>query len=237
MSKVIVRSVAGLLHEGFNRQALIRGFVEVNQAAWPPPVPPRYLWTEKKVHSQFRHCPHLLFVAFADGQIIGTLSVIHISRENAEQVKDWEETSGYGTLSTHEPDGDCAFGLDLSVRPDAGEKAGDALIEKGILMSVILENRKGVFLGSRAPSYRKWAHERTIEEHVFGKNGRTRDPEIRLYQSEGFRIVRIVPGYMEDPESLNHGVLMFWENRLYPFTRWLPRGLTSRAARLLERWL
>lgn len=237
MSKVIVRSVAGLLREGFDRQTLIQGFVEVNQAAWPPPVPERYLWTEEKVCSQFEHCPHLLFVAFAGDRIIGTLSIIHISQEHAEGAKDWEQTSGFGTLSTHEPDGNCAFGLDLSVRPDAaGEKAGDALIEKGILCAVILENRKGVFLGSRVPSYRKWALKRTIEEHVFG-NGRTRDPEIRLYQSEGFRIIKIVPGYMEDPDSLNYGVLMFWENRLYRFTRWLPRALTSRIARLLERWL
>jgi hypothetical protein len=237
MSKVKVRSVSGLLKEGFNREILMEGFVEVNQAAWPPPVPERYLWTREKVTAQFEHCPHLLFVAFVEDRIIGTLSVIHTNEEVAKNTQDWEEMSGHGTLATHQPSGDCAFGLDLSVRPDAGNKAGDDLIEKGILCCVVLENRRGVFLGSRVPSYRKRAHCWTIEEHVFGKDGRTRDPEIRLYQSEGFQVVKIVPGYMEDPESLNYGVLMFWKNPYYWFTRFIPRAITRRLAQILEKRL
>ncbi len=237
MSKVKVRSVSGLLKEGFDRETLIRGFVEVNRAAWPPPVPERYLWTREKVAAQFQHCPHLLFAALIEGRIIGTLSVIHTREEIAKDTKDWEDMSNHGTLSTHQSDGDCAFGLDLSVRPDAGNKAGDDLIEKGILYCVVLENRKGVFLGSRVPSYRKRAHRWTIEEHVFGKDGRTHDPEIRLYQKEGFRVVKIVPGYMEDPDSLDYGVLMFWDNPYYKFTRFIPRVFTRKLAEILEKWL
>ncbi len=237
MATVQVRSVLGLLQAGYDQEWLIDGFVDVNQAAWPPPVPSRYLWTREKVRAQFEHCPHLLFVAIINGRIIGTLSVIHINQQDAEKTTDWEDVSARGTLSTHQPTGNCAFGLDLSVRPDAGEKVGDVLIEKGILCCVVLDNKKGVFLGSRVPGYAKRASKTSIEEHVFGKNGRTRDPEVRLYQSAGFRIVKIIPGYMEDPESLNYGVLMFWENPYYWFTRFIPRLITSTLARLLEKWV
>lgn len=216
MTKIKVIRVSTLLQNGSDKEAIIEGFVKVNKAAWPPPVPERYLWTKRKVSAQIQNCPHLLFCAFADSVIIGTLSMIHIDEKEAQKTTSWEEMSGFGTLSTHHDDGDCAFGLDLSVNPNAqGIGAGDRLIRAGLLISAIHANKKGVFLGSRVPRFHKWANKMSIEDYVFGKNGKTRDPEIRLYQSEGFQVVRIIPGYMEDPESLDYGVLMFYPNPLY----------------------
>ena len=39
---------------------------------------------------------------------------------------------------------------------------------------------------------------------------------------DGFEIVEIIPEYMEDPESLNYGVLIKWSNPLYKVTMALP---------------
>lgn len=220
MTKIKVRRVSALLQDGFNKEAITEGFISVNKAAWPPPVPERYLWTKEKVDAQIRNCPHLLFCAMIDNTIIGTLSMIHIDEKEAKNTTDWEKISGFGTLSTHQNDGDCAFGLDLSVNPNAqGIGAGDRLIRAGLLISAIHANKKGVFLGSRVPRFYKWAKKMSIEDYVFGKNGKTLDPEIRLYQKEGFQIVKIVPGYMEDPNSLDYGVLMFYPNPVYKYTR------------------
>lgn len=216
MMKIMVKRVSTLLRESFDKKTILDGFVSVNRAAWPPPVPERYLWTEEKVRAQIQNCPHLLFCAFARDVIIGTLSMIHVDAQIARKTTSWEEISGFGTLSTHRVDGDCAFGLDLSVDPSTRDiRAGDRLIRAGLLISAIHANKKGVFLGSRVPRFHKWANKMSIEDYVYGKNGRTRDPEIRLYQSEGFKIVRIIPSYMEDPESLDFGVLMFYQNPLY----------------------
>src|SRR3989344_6310293 len=64
MTKIKVIRVSTLLQNGSNKEAIIEGFVKVNKAAWPPPVPERYLWTEEKVNAQIQNCPHLLFCAF-----------------------------------------------------------------------------------------------------------------------------------------------------------------------------
>src|SRR6185369_3319007 len=204
--KITVRRVSDLLSEGYPKDVLAQEFVRINREAWPPPVPERYLWTVEKVLAQFKHCPELLYCALADeGKVVGTLSMLHVNEQSALGTVDWEKMSGDGTLSTHQRHGDCAFGVDLSVPP--GAIAGDLLTEMGILSAVILANKKGVFLGSRAPRFHKMAHRITIEEHV-GLNGqKTHDPEIRFYQAAGFRVVKIVPGYMEDPASLNYGIL------------------------------
>lgn len=218
----IVRRVSDLLNEGFPREKLVKEFVRINAEAWPPPVPERYLWNKEKVDEQFERCPSLLFCAFQNDKVVGTLSIIHLTEEEALRTESWEKTSGNGTLATHQPHGDCAFGLDLSVTP--GAVAGDQLIEMGILSAVVLANKKGVFLGSRAPGYLKYCKKKgpiSIEEYIGFGGGRNHDPEIRLYQSEGFRIIRVVPGYMEDPDSLDYGILMFWENPYYRYTRFL----------------
>lgn len=238
MSKVKVKSAARLLREGFDREALIAGFVAVNQVAWPPPVPERYLWTRGKIISQLQHCPQHIYCAIEDGKVIGTVSAISIKEGNALATIDWEKTSANGTLATNQEDGDCMFGLDLSVVPNAqGKKVGDTIIQASFVSSVIFGNRKGVFLGSRVPSYYKWADKMSIEDYVFGKNGKTRDPEIRLYQTEGFQIVKIVPGYMEDPDSLNYGVLMFYPNPVYKYTRWMPDWVLRCVGKVAEKFL
>lgn len=217
----IVR-ISDLLKSGYTRDGLISDFVRVNEETWPPPIPQDYVWTEEKVRQQFEHCPHLLYVAFVGDEMACTLSMIYIDESKVYQCLDWNDISGNGTLSTHDEKGDSVFGIDLSIPPKyQGKGLADDTMQKAFMISVILANKKGAFLGSRIPSYHKYAGKIDPEDYVFGKNrdGRTRDPEIRLYQSTGFRPMKIVPGYMEDPDSLNNGVLMFWENPFYRYTR------------------
>ncbi len=197
-------------------------------------VPEKYLWTKKKIEQQLHNCPQHLYVAFEGDVIVGTLSAISINKETAMKAADWEETSACGTLATNNETGGCMFGLDLSVDPAAqGKGIGDELIQTGFLFSVVLGNKDGVFLGSRVPAYHKWAAKgMDIEEYVVGKDGRTRDPEIRLYQKAGFKVVRIVPEYMEDPDSLNYGVLMFYKNPLRGILRFLPKPIMALFAKV-----
>ena len=216
--------ISDLLKSGFDRDKLIADFVRVNEETWPPPIPQEYVWTKEKVARQFEHCPHLLYTALVDGEMACTISMIYIDESAAYRCSDWNDISGHGALSTHDEDGDSVFGIDLSVTPRyQGKNLSDDTMQKAFVISVILANKKGVFLGSRIPSYHKYVGKIGIEDYVFGKNrdGRTRDPEIRLYQSTGFRPMKIVPGYMEDPDSLDYGVLMFWENPFYKYTKHL----------------
>lgn len=237
MTQVIIRRVHSMLKGGYPPKKLAQEFVRINQETWPPPIPDRYLWTEEKVLQHFATCPHMLFCAYLDGQMVGTLSAICITEKTAFQRTSWETTSGDGTFATHQPDGDCAFGLDLSV-PPGGVVAGNILVESGIFSAVVLGNKKGVFLGSRVPRYRRYRQrspDATIEEYIGLNGGKNHDPEIRKYQAGGFRIVKVLPGYMEDPESLNYGVLMFWENPFYRFTRHL--GPALKVLSTMYHWL
>ncbi|MBI2439444.1 MAG: GNAT family N-acetyltransferase [Candidatus Moranbacteria bacterium] len=236
MSKIKVRRVSSLLQEGFDKEKIAEAFVDVNKKAWPPPVPERYLWTREKVLLQIQHCPHMLYCAFKKDQIIGTLSSIHTTQNDVEQTKSWESISGNGTLSTHNEDGDVSFGLDLSVDPKfRGLGAQDILIQKAFLICVVFGKKKGVFLGSRAPKLHRQTKTMSAEDHIFGKNGKSRDPEVRMYQTEGFFIRKIIPGYMEDPDSLDYGVLMFYPNPTYTWTKWIPLFIMGTLGNIVEK--
>ncbi len=237
MYRTTIKCIADLLHHGHDQIALADRFVEINREVWPD-VPERYLWTREKVLSQFLHCPNTIYCATKNGVVVGTMSAIYLNEHDALNAETWEITSADGTFLTHNKNGDSAFGLDLSVLPSAqGKDVGDQLVEKSILFFVILSGKKGVFLGSRVPGFRKRSATTTIEDHVFGKNGRSRDPEVRMYQNDGFNVIRIIPGYMEDPDSCNYGVLMFYPNPFYRYTRWIPKKIMDNIARLARRWL
>ncbi len=233
-TSVRILCVQDLLNRGYDRQKLIEELVFVNRETWSALVPERYIWTKRMVSAQLDRCPETTYCAFIDGTLVGSASFICINEQAAHSSTTWESISAHGTFATHDPDGDCAFGLDLSIIPTAqGKGISDQLLQTGFFFSIILRNLKGAFLGARVPGFAKRSQYATIEEHVFGKKGRSRDPEVRKYQSEGFRIVKIVPGYMEDPESLDYGVLMFYPNPFY--TRFLPHSLFKKPAYLLRK--
>jgi ribosomal protein S18 acetylase RimI-like enzyme len=93
-------------------------------------------------------------------------------------------------------------------------------------------NKKGVFLGARCPGFCKYAASLSIEEYLKlkGEDGRHIDPEIRLYRKEGFQIVKAIPNYEQDAESLNFGILMYHPVPVYGW----PRPVRYLVAWLLE---
>jgi GNAT superfamily N-acetyltransferase len=212
---VEVKSVYQLISNGYDVDRLVNDFVNVNKEVWGGLAQDDVIWDEKSVISQFSICPKLQYCAIFENSVVGTVSTIYINYDDALACSSWEQLSAKRMFTTHNKNGDSSFGLDLSVLPKFQTKGiSTSLIEQTFYETVVLEGKKGVFLGSRIPSFHKYYKTRDVDTHVFGKNrnGKTMDPEIRLYQREGFEAIKVVPNYIEDPKSMNFGVLMFLEN-------------------------
>ena len=221
-SIIKVYCVSDLLSAGKrSKDEIIDGFVKVNEAVWGDLVSNEYVWTHEKMEQQIKNCPHLLYCAYVDGTMAGTLSCIYKNRADILNCRSWDDMSGQGTLSTHDENGDSSFGIDLSVIKEYQNLGVPyKIMRKGFFERIVMPNKKGAYLGSRIPGYKAYKEKHAnmdIEEYVFGhKNeGRTHDPEIRIYQGEGFQRVQIVKDYFKDEESLDYGVLMFWENKYH----------------------
>lgn len=194
-----------------------------DKEVWGNITDDNYIRTEEKVKSHFKICPNLIYCAFENGKLIATVGSIYTTESEMKNKKTWLKKTANGFLTTHMPNGDVVFGVDLSVKKGAPKKISDKIVFSAIFIGLIGEGKKTVYIGSRIPSYHKYK-DMNVDDYVFGKrkNGKPFDPELYFYLKNGFEIVEIIPEYMEDPESLNYGVLIKWDNPLYKITKIFP---------------
>lgn len=218
-----IARVSDLIEKGYNAALLANEFIRINKEVWGNITGSQYIWTKEMLESQFRICPKLLYCGFENGKMVATLTTLFTTEANLKKNKSWLEKTGNGFLTTHILNGDAAFGVDLSVLRGAAKKVSDRIVLAAIFICVIGNGLKSGYLGARIPSYHKHKHMK-VEDYVFGKrkSGKPLDPELYFYQKLGFEIVEIIPEYMEDPESLNYGVLIRWNNPLYKITKMFP---------------
>ncbi|TMP81610.1 hypothetical protein CWB73_06895 [Pseudoalteromonas phenolica] len=139
-----------------------------------------------------------VIVGYAASQLVD-----HIS------TKSWAKQTDNGFITkTHRPDGQLAYGVSMSgVKNGVGAAVisyyHDIYIKSG-LCSILC-------LGSRLPGFQAW-HNRTkkdIKSYLSDQvGGLSRDPELRLYQKNGFQFLWAINGYFSDAKSLDYGALI-----------------------------
>lgn len=191
----------------------IDGYLEAQRVSWGDDMAA----DRAKLESRFKTFPEGIVIAEKSGRVIGAVTTIRIQDYDPEAAHSWEEITNNGWCNTHDPDGKVMFGVDMSATDDAPEGIHDDLLVR--CMWIIIKNglKKGV-LGGRLPGYHKYADHMSAEEYLWLKrgDGKFLDPQVRMYDSVPLlRVVKLLPNYFEDPDSLNNGVLLVWKNPFY----------------------
>jgi N-acetylglutamate synthase-like GNAT family acetyltransferase len=170
--------------------------------------------------------PDLMFVSELDGKVEGFITGF-LTNKPMESFTTWEETTNNGTLDgVVDPEGKVMYIVNMTVNPNAAKKTGAEMLEAS-LMAYALEH--GVDYGyfvSRMPQFKQWLKKKQVsdemlkdeikldalaEEYAYstkvvnGKDVRT-DLELRMYESAGFKLVKVVRGGFSDEASLDYGV-------------------------------
>lgn len=180
--------------------------------------------TKENITNRIKTFPKGNIVGELEGQIVGYVGTVIMNQEFADRCKTWYEYTDNGNaVSVFDPMGDILFGISLTVDTDTRNKGvGSSLLLNVARMSI--ENRlKAGILGGRLPYYHK-KKDLSVDEYAALKNssGKIYDPELRLYNRMGLKIVKLQEDYFNDPESLNYGVILRWNNPFYQLTRWFP---------------
>jgi len=177
-----IARVSDLLRKGLDRETVALDFVRINQEVWGNLTGPQFLWTREKVHQHFLVCPEHIYCAFEDGEMVATLTNLRTTEAEILRRKSWLEKTGNGCLTTHAPRGTVGFGVDLSVVRKASRGVADQMVLVAMLVSVLGENGKAVYLGARIPGYHRH-RQLPVEEYVYGrtKRGKPRDPQLCFY--------------------------------------------------------
>jgi len=187
--------------------------------------------------SRIKTFPEGNIVAVIDDKVVGYMchQLIDYDIDNPKPFT-WNEITDNGYLAkTHKDDGQFEYGVALTVDPD--------FQNQGIAVQMFMKaweigvrfNVKACILGCRMPGYNEVRNKYTVDEYIKlrREDGKLYDPELRLFESDGFRILIPLPEYENDPDSCNYGVLICQNN---PFYNKLPKFLRIILGRIISKW-
>jgi predicted amidohydrolase/GNAT superfamily N-acetyltransferase len=167
------------------------------------------------VRGQINNFPGGQFVAVYDDRIVGYCAASRVDEGLAFGPHDWEQISGNGYGTRHDPNGDWLYGYEMCV--DAalrGLRIGKRLYEARRILAERLE-LKGIVFAGRLPGYARARRKvGTPEEYLrLVLEGKLKDPVIGFQLANGFEPAGILPRYLpEDKKSAGFAARMVWRN-------------------------
>ncbi len=170
---------------------------------------------EDMVLGQISTFPEGQFVAEYNGEIVGHCATFIISGEIALKPHNWQQITGYGFASRHNPDGDYLYGMEVCVdKKYRGLRIGQRLYDARKTLCADLELR-GIVFGGRMPNLA--GRIKTIEspenyiEQV--QEGQIKDPVINFQLRNDFEIIGVLKNYLSsDTASMGYATHMLWRN-------------------------
>lgn len=177
-----------------------------------------------------------------DGQIAGFIACCPTNK-TPEEFESWEQTTDNGTLeTTYDPNGKYIYVVSLSMIPEGSSIKGQNMLFGDQIGKFIQEGYEQAFFESRVPGLRLWvarqcrekgkdvaelsdAERDELANAYFGLktevNGKEvpKDRLLRMYDSIGCDLIKIVPNAYRDEPSMDYGVVCVFRNPLPEFLR------------------
>ena len=194
-----------------------------------------------KITSRIKTFPEGNIIALFNEKIVAYTSFQYVNNINNLDFS-WSEITDNGKIAnSHKPSGEYIYGVNLSVDPLIRNRGiGTSLILKG-WANMIINNKKGSFLGARIPDYKKYKanHQEILPSDYIKlrrQDGKLYDSELRLYESEGLKVVKLLPNYFPDTDSLDYGVLVYRRNPFYnwPFKKFWAKIISNIAPKFIR---
>ncbi len=195
-------------------------------------------YTHGEIRGQLNNYPDGCFIAKLDGKLVGYCASMRLSKRVAFADHSWDEVTGNGFGSRHNPKGEWLYGYEMCVDPKVrGTRIGRRLYEERRALAERLD-LTGIVFGGRMPGLakamrRKNNRAETPEEYLeLVIDNKIHDPVLRFQLANGFEPQGILEKYLpEDKQSKTHAVRMVWRNPYVesdsPPEHRLPRNVES----------
>ncbi len=186
------------------KKAMIESYNEVEDNYWE-----RY--EIKKMISLF---PEGQVVIKVNNKIAGCALAIIVPEKLAQKRHTYKQITGNYTFSTHDPDGEILYGIDLFIKKEfRGMRLGRRLYDYRKDLCERL-NLKSIAFGGRIPNYHLHKKELTPKQYIDKvRRKEIHDPVLDFQLANDFHPSKILKGYLEgDTESKEYAVLLEWDN-------------------------
>lgn len=178
------------------------------------------LFTEAMYRAQIEIFPDGQLTALLDSPdgpvVVGATTTFRTSRRFDGDVPYYFEVIGEGLLTTHEPDGDWLYGVDVSVDPACRRLGIGSRLYDARRKLVRRLNLRGELVAGMLPGYERHRHELSVDAYVVDVVAeRLTDPTLTWQLRNGFTVQRLLHGYIHDHRSDDTATLLVRPNHDY----------------------
>lgn len=170
--------------------------------------------TRDKYRQQIARFPEGQLCIEDKGRVVAVALAMIVDYQSFGDEHTYAEITDNCTLSTHDPNGDVLYGVDVFIHPDyramrLGRRLYDA--RKELCRKF---NLKAIIAGGRIPNYHQYADSLSPEEYLEKVgNKELYDPVLSFQLSNDFKVSKIMTGYLpEDNDSAGYATLLKWIN-------------------------
>ena len=174
-------------------------------------------WRDHQIEHLLRIFPEGQLCIKVDGTLVGAALSLIIDYKTLGDNHTYKDATGDYTFSSHDPDGDVLYGIEIFIRPEhRGLRLGRRMYDARKDLCEKL-NLRAIIAGARLPRYAEHAGDLSPKEYIEKvKHKELYDPTLTFQLSNGFHVRKILKGYMPgDAESLEYAALIEWINIYY----------------------
>lgn len=174
-------------------------------------------WREDSIRRLTEIFPEGQVCVVVSGKVVAAALAIVVDYDKYGDRHTYEQITGSDQFTTHDPEGDVLYGIDVFVHPDyrnlrLGRRLYDA--RKELCENL---NLRAIVVGGRIPNFSQFAGQFSPHEYIQKvKFKEIYDPVLTFQLSNDFYPRRVLKNYLKgDKESLEYGVLLEWVNIYY----------------------
>jgi predicted amidohydrolase/GNAT superfamily N-acetyltransferase len=149
-----------------------------------------------------------------NGRVVAAAFSVIVDYDKFGDAHTYDEITGNAYLTTHDPNGDVLYGVDVFVDPDyRNMRLGRRLYEARKELCQNL-NLRAIFAGGRIPNYAKYSNDLSPQQYIEAvRRKEIYDPILTFQLSNDFEVKRVLKAYMpEDTRSHGYATLLEWFN-------------------------
>lgn len=174
-------------------------------------------WTKEQFTSQLHRFGDGQICIEDNGKVVAAALSLVVDYDRFGDHHTYKQITGNGYLTTHNPQGNVLYGMDVFVHPDyqdmrLGRRLYDA--RKELCRNL---NLRGIVAGGRIPRYDAHADSISPQEYIEKvKRSEIYDPILSFQLANEFHVLRVITNYWAgDTQSRAFATLLRWDNIYY----------------------
>lgn len=174
-------------------------------------------WDKRSIAKLLKLFPEGQLCITVDEKVVACALSIIVEYDEYGDVHTYQRITGDYSFSTHDPNGDTLYGIEVFVHPDyRGLRLARRLYEARKALCENL-NLQSIIAGGRIPGYHEYAGKLTPRQYIDAvKNKEIYDPVLTFQLSNDFHVRKVLQNYLPgDQESKEFATLIQWNNIYY----------------------